>query len=264
MEPRHHPTLLSLAEAEDFPDSGKRMARLASLSSPVTGARASNVNYFGAARCRHKFQLYYPNGFDDEVYQVAERGVKERAHLEWSTELNPLAFRRLLARGDHGRIVDIALRIESRCNLLFSFEKMALRDAVKAVPDARTFATALYAFLYGRGSPQRKFDAWLAALGSLPRRKSRVLSWPLVTVFAQIARPDLHVFLKPVVTRKAASAYGYDFDYSPTPSWPVYRDLLTFAAVLRRDLDRKPGFRAQDMIDIQSFIWVQGSGEYER
>jgi len=240
------------------------MARLASLTPYVTGARASNVNYLGAPRCRHKFQLYYPNGFDDEVYQVAERGVKERAHLEWNTELNPQAYRRLLARGQHSRIVDIALRVETRCNLLFSFEKMALRDAVKAPADARLFATALYAFLYGRGSPQRKFEAWIAALGALPRRQSRVLTWPVVTAFGQIARPDSHLFLKPMVTRKAARAYGFDFDYQPAPSWPVYRDLQTFAAILQRDLGRKPGFRARDMIDIQSFIWVQGSAEYER
>jgi hypothetical protein len=240
------------------------MVRPASLSPYVTGARASNVNYLGAARCRHKFQLYYPNGFDDDVYLVAERSVKERAHLEWNTELSPPAFRRLLARGEYARIVDIALRVEARCNLLFSFEKMALRDAVKAPADARLFATELYAFLYGRGSPQRKFESWIAALGSLPRRQSRVLAWPLVTVFGQVARPDTHLFLKPMVTRKAARAYGYDFDYDAAPSWPVYRGLQTFAAILRRDLDRKPGFRARDMIDIQSFIWVQGSAEYER
>ena len=240
------------------------MARLASLFPSITGPRANNVNYLGAARCRHKFQLYYPNGFDDEVYQVAERSVKERAWLEWNTELNPQVYRRLLARGEFGRIVDIALRIEARCNLLFSFEKMALRDAVKEPADARLFATALYAFLYGRGTPQRKFEAWIAALAALPRRQSRVLSWPLVTVFGQIARPDIHLFLKPVATRKAARAYGFDLDYDAAPSWPVYRGLQTFAAILRRDLDRKPGFRARDMIDIQSFIWVQGAAEYER
>ena len=240
------------------------MARLASLSPYVTGPRASNVNYLAAARCRRKFQVYYPNGFNDEVYQVAERGVKERASLEWTTELNPPAFRRLLARGEYGRIIDIALRIEGRCNLLFSFEKIALRGAVKAPADARRFATALYAYLYGRGSPQRKFEAWVAALAALPRRQSRVLTWPLVTVFGQIARPDNHLFLKPMVTRKAARDYGYDFDYQSAPSWPVYRDLQTFAAILQRDLDRKPGFRARDMIDIQSFIWVQGSAEYQR
>ena len=103
----------------------------------------------------------------------------------------------------------------------------------------------------------------MQAVADLPRRQTRVLTWPLVTVFGFIARPDKHLFLKPMVTRKAAQGYGYDFTYRPQPSWDVYQSLLTFAAIIRRDLDRKPGFKARDMIDVQSFIWVQGSEEYE-
>jgi hypothetical protein len=239
------------------------MARLASLNYPTTGARAGNVNYLGAARCRRKFELFYPDGFQDETYQVAERSYKERAHLEWQAELGAADFRKLLARGEFRRIADAAVRIESRTNLLFSFEKMALRDAVKTPAGARLFATELYAFLWGRGSPQRKFEDWVQAVADLPRRQTRVLTWPLVTVFGFLARPDKHLFLKPMVTRKAARAYGFDFAYRPQASWAVYQSLLTFAAIIRRDLDRKPGFKARDLIDIQSFIWVQGSEEYE-
>ena len=58
------------------------------------------------------------------------------------------------------------------------------------------------------------------------------------------------------------AAYGFDLHYEPTPSWRTYESLLTFAAIIRRDLDRHPGFRARDMIDVQSFIWVQGAQEY--
>ncbi|HSH89389.1 MAG TPA: hypothetical protein VK996_05360 [Ramlibacter sp.] len=239
------------------------MATLAKLHSPLTGARANNVNYLGAARSRRKFELFYPDGFYDETYTVAERSFKERAHLEWQHELGPVAFRKLLARGEFREIADIAVRIESRTNLLFSFEKMALRDAVKTAAGARLFATELYAFLWGRGSPHRRFDDWVQAVAELPRKDARVLTWPLVTVFGFLARPDKHLFLKPRVTRKAALAYGFDFEYKPEPSWRVYHSLLTFAAIIRRDLDRKPGFKARDMIDIQSFIWVQGSEEYE-
>ena len=230
------------------------MARLASLTSPLTGARASNVNYLGAARCRRKFELFYPDGFQDDTYQVAERSYKERAHLEWQAELGPAEFRKLLARGEFRQIADIAVRIESRTNLLFSFEKMALRDAVKTIAGARLFATELYAFLWGRGSPQRKFEDWVQAVADLPRRKTRVLTWPLVTVFGFLARPDKHLFLKPIVTRRAAHSYGFDFAYRAQPAWEVYQSLLTFAAIIRRDLNRKPGFKARDMIDIQSFI----------
>jgi hypothetical protein len=239
------------------------MARLASLSYPSTGARANNVSYLGAQRCRRKFELFYPDGFADETYLVAERSYKERAHLEWQAELGPTEFRKLLARGEFRQIADTAVRIESHTNLLFSFEKMALRDAVKTPAGARLFATELYAFLWGRGSQQRKFEDWVQAVSDLPRRQTRVLTWPLVTVFGFIARPDRHLFLKPMVTRRAARRYGFDFEYATEPAWDVYRSLLTFAAIIRRDLDRKPGFRARDMIDLQSFIWVQGSHEYE-
>jgi hypothetical protein len=239
------------------------MARLASLSCPSTGARANNVSYLGAQRCRRKFELFYPDGFADETYLVAERSYKERAHLEWQAELGPTEFRKLLARGEFRQIADTAVRIESHTNLLFSFEKMALRDAVKTPAGARLFATELYAFLWGRGSQQRKFEDWVQAVSELPRRQTRVLTWPLVTVFGFIARPDRHLFLKPMVTRRAARRYGFDFEYGTEPAWDVYRSLLTFAAIIRRDLDRKPGFRARDMIDLQSFIWVQGSHEYE-
>ncbi|HWI81208.1 hypothetical protein [Ramlibacter sp.] len=239
------------------------MARLASLPYPGTGARASNVSYLGAQRCRRNFELFYPDGFTDETYLVAERAYKERAHLEWQAELGPAEFRKLLARGEFRRIADLAVRVESRTNLLFSFEKMALRDALKTPAGARLFATELYAFLWGRGSPQRKFADWVQAVADLPRRQTRVLTWPIVTVFGFLARPDKHLFLKPMVTRRAARSYGFDFEYRPEPCWAVYRSLLTFAAIIQRDLDRRPGFKPRDMIDLQSFMWVQGSHEYE-
>jgi hypothetical protein len=37
---------------------------------------------------------------------------------------------------------------------------------------------------------------------------------------------------------------------------------LTFAAIVRRDLERRPGLRPRDMIDVQSFMWVQGAPDY--
>jgi hypothetical protein len=192
------------------------MAHLASLSSPATGARASNVNYLGAARCRRKFELFYPDGFQDETYQVAERSYKERAHLEWQTELGPGAFRKLLARGEFRRIADIAVRIESRTNLLFSFEKMAIRDAVRS-GGAQCFAEGLYDWLHGSDSTRMRFDRWIATVDALPRRKTRVLTWPVVTVWGFIARPRAHIFLKPTVTRIAAEGVRRHLRLSVAP-----------------------------------------------
>jgi hypothetical protein len=61
------------------------------------------------------------------------------------------------------------------------------------------------------------------------------------------------------VTRVAADEYGFDLHYLLRPSWETYSSLLQFAAAVRRDLK---DLRPRDMIDIQSFLWVQGSDEY--
>jgi hypothetical protein len=166
----------------------------------------------------------------------------------------------LIGRGAYAEATAAAVRIESRTNLLFSFEKMALRDAVKSSEGARAFAEGLFEFLYGERPLESRFTRWIDVVAALPRRQTRVLTWPVVTVFGMIARPDEQIFLKPNVTRAAAREYGFDFQYASRPNWDTYASLLAFADTVRRDLrDMRPG----DLIDIQSFIWVQGSDEYE-
>lgn len=213
-----------------------------------------------AMRCRRKFLRFFRKGFHDQKYIDWERGYKWEAHERWEATLGREKFRRLLTAGEYAEIARQAVTIESRTNLLFSFEKMALRDAVKSAAGARAFAHGLYEFLYGKGGDQAAFERWCEVVAGLPRRQTRVLTWPIVTVFGFIARPDRHIFLKPVVTKTAAGEYGYDFKYQSRPAWETYKSLLGFADLVRRDLrDLKP----RDMMDLQSFIWVQGSDEYE-
>jgi hypothetical protein len=214
----------------------------------------------GALKCRRKFLRFFPKGFYDTKYVDWERGYKWEAHERWQELLSKSAHRSLIEAGKHAEVARIAVTIESRTNLLFSFEKMALRDAVRPAAGARIFAEALYEFLYGKGSLQSRFDRWCEAVASLPRRQTRVLTWPLVTVFGFLALPDTHFFLKPMVTRAAAKEYGFDFRYRSRPSWETYSNLLDFAGTVAEDLR---DLRPRDMIDIQSFLWVQGSDEYE-
>jgi hypothetical protein len=213
----------------------------------------------GARKCRAKFLEYFPRGFGDPDYIGSERAYKWNAHLRWEGVLHRRAFRKSL---DAGHYQDIALRaisIESRTNLLFSFEKMALRDAVKSRAGAEAFAQGLYDFLHGLGTLEARFNRWRDVVAELPRRQTRVLTWPVLTVMGFIAQPCAHMYLKPTVTRRAAEAYGFDFVYRSQPSWETYRSLLDFANTIERDLS---GLRPRDMIDLQSFIWVQGSDEY--
>jgi hypothetical protein len=208
---------------------------------------------------RAKFLHYFPKGFRDPLYEDWERGYKQAAHRRWTETLDPASFRKLLKTGKHRQIAGEAVAIETRTNLLFSFEKMALRDAVRPLAGAQLFAQGLYDFLYGTGEMERRFAHWCEVVAKLPRRQTRVLTWPVVTVFGFLAEPATHIFLKPTVTRRAAEALGLPFDYRSRPDWEVYAELLRLSRAVRKDLhDLHP----RDMIDIQSFLWVQGSDEY--
>jgi hypothetical protein len=222
--------------------------------------RASGAS--AAIRCRRKFLRFFPGGFRDETYLDWERDYKWETHERWEEALARDEFRRLLDAGEYGEVATRAVRVEqrSRHSMIFSFEKMALRDAVKSPEGACAFAVGLYEFLHGSGSVERRFGRWVETVAALPRKQTRVLTWPLVTVFGFIAQPDRHIFLKPNTTRAAAREYGFGFHYRSRPSWDTYSSLLQFAAAIRRDV---ADLRPRDMIDIQSFMWVQGSAEYE-
>src|SRR4051794_40252186 len=206
----------------------------------------------GANRCRRKFLRFFPGGFQDEKYIAWERGYKWESHERWEEALGQAEFRRLLRAGEFIEIAARAVRVEQRTrhSMIFSFEKMALRDAVKTEGGARAFSEGLDELLHGAGSLERRFGRWVEAVAGVPRRQTRVLTWPMVTVWGFLAQPRTHIFLKPTVTRAAAAKYGFDFPYKSKPSWETYSALLDFAARVRED-NRDLGPR--DMIDAQSF-----------
>jgi hypothetical protein len=216
----------------------------------------------GAVRCRRKFLRFYPGGFRDEDYIEAERAYKWNSHLRWRESLAEGEFSALLQAARYDEIAVRAVRIEQRSlySMLFSFEKMALRDAVKSHSGARRFAEGLFDYLHGDGELQPRFEAWVEAVASLPRRQTRVLTWPLVTVFGFLAQPKQHMFMKPNTMRAAARLYDHELNYQSRPNWQTYSDLLELARRVRME---QHDLGPRDMIDVQSFLWVQGSAEYE-
>ncbi|MDB5231168.1 MAG: hypothetical protein JWN76_1973 [Chitinophagaceae bacterium] len=210
-------------------------------------------------KCRKKFLFYFPKGFYDQQYIDWERGYKWNAHLEWNALLDKKQYESLLAEGKYNDIAQRAVRLETRTNLLFSFEKMALRDAVKTSAGAKNFATGLYEYVYGKASLKQRFENFSEILSTLPVVQTRVHTWPLQTVFGFLGNPEEHIFLKPRVTQRAAEAYDFVFEYTSKPNWKTYSSMIAFAEQVKNDMiDLKP----RDYIDLQSFIWVMGSDEY--
>ena len=110
------------------------------------------------------------------------------------------------------------------------------------------------------GASKVNLRRWCEVVAALPRKQSRVLTWPLATVFGFIAQPETHIFLKPTVTRLAAKEYGFDFATDPGRRGKHIPVFLSLPDEIGHDLRE---LRPRDLIDIQSFIWVLGSDEYE-
>ena len=136
-------------------DESKRVLQWAPVSqTPGTLNPPSLQRDRESRHCKRKFLRFFPEGFRDETYVDWERGYKWRAHQEWQSVLNRKAYQAKLSQGRFLEIGSEAIRIESRTNLLFSFEKMAIRDALKSERGARAFAEGLYALLHGPGTVQ--------------------------------------------------------------------------------------------------------------
>ena len=67
------------------------------------------------------------------------------------------------------------------------------------------------------------------------------------------------MFLKPMLTRRAAKRCGCDFDYASRPSGRTYAAYLKLGGAIRSGL---ADWRPRDLIDIQSFLCVQRSDDY--
>jgi hypothetical protein len=113
-------------------------------------------------RARRKLLRKFPGGFRDETYLAWERDYKWEAHREWADALAAEKFRKFLRQRLYLDIAAKAVKIESGRSLLFLFEKMALRDAVRSEAGAKIFAEGLFVFLHGKDGPEQRFDHWVS------------------------------------------------------------------------------------------------------
>ena len=95
------------------------------------------------------------------------------AHRRWRAEVGgKVEFRSKLADNRHHEVSSAAVRIESGQPLLFSYEKMALKDAVPLRRRAQRFAEGCYEWLWGGGTEQERFERWIETVASLPRKQT--------------------------------------------------------------------------------------------
>ena len=82
---------------------------------------------------KKRFLRFFPNAFRDRRYLDWEHDYKWRSHKLWKELLGKKEFEALLRSREYDEIATRALRVEQKTvpPFLFSFEKMALRDALR-------------------------------------------------------------------------------------------------------------------------------------
>ena len=207
------------------------------------------------------FGRYFPLYFEDPGYlddpRTQERAYKVAAHRLFEETLGAGQAETLIQAGDVGELRSRFLAVENKENLLFKFEKAALRDSLQDDAAAFAFFSALIELLGSDRIEESIFESYLGALARLPAEegKSSPFKWPVATIFPFLAQPQKHMFLKPEVTKECAQRLVFDLDYRPEPNWPTYSRLLVMSEIL---LERLRNYGARDLIDVQSFIWVVG------
>jgi hypothetical protein len=211
---------------------------------------------------KRRFREIFPRGFVDPTYIEWERGYKWAAHLAWQRELDRPTWRLMLADGRHDEVARRVASIyaRSKLNMLALYEWMALREALSDKRGARLLANGLYELVHGPERFEQRIERFTTVLDRVPQRQTRLAKWPVVTLFPFIARPASHLILKPTLTKRAADRLGFDLAYTPRPNARTYAAMIRYVSWLRAAL---ASWHPKDLIDLQSFIWVTCSEEYE-
>ncbi len=231
--------------------------RCKTMPSRGLAAKAGHTTFQKAIE---NFRSYFPRGFQDSAYlsgPQSEREYKFLAHELLQETLSRAAFVELLEKENFKEICDRAKALVNKTNLIYRYEKIWLNNGLASDDAKKAFATSLNTLLYGDVSLQRRFEQYVEMLYGINAAK-----WPIATYFLFLSCPDSQFFLKSEVTKNAAEVLGFEINYKPEVNWLTYSQVLRLAEAVKVKLikEGQEDLVPQDMIDVQSFIWVTAPG----
>jgi len=125
---------------------------------------------------------------------------------------------------------------------------------------ARLLAPALFDLIHGGDAFGARLERFTAALDQAPQRQTRLAKWPVATLFPFVADPGRHLVVKPNLMKRAAERLGFELAYQSRPNARTYAAVMDYVGWLQGEL---ASWRPRDLIDVQGFLWVTCSEEYE-
>lgn len=207
-----------------------------------------------------RFLEAFPKGFEDPSYagDAADKRDRvlrwRRAHELWTETLGAGEGERLLASGDVAGLVERALRVEKTVRALHKdAEKASFEEALKDPDTARGYFAALFELLAAPAPEQARFEALAAAVAPMVPGATEEARWPIATLLPFVARPDLHMLLRPRFACDVGHRLGLELAYEARPNWSTYSALLRSAELL---LEKLRPLGARDHVDVETFMHV--------
>lgn len=207
-----------------------------------------------------RFLEAFPGGFADPKYlgdgtERRERVARwRRAHDAYEEMLGRGEGERLLAAGDVDGLTERALRVERHVRPLHSVaEKSAFEDALKSQDAARGYFAGLFDVLAAPAPEQARFERLAAAVAAMAPGTSPESGWPIATLLPFVAKPDVHMLLRPRFACDVAQRLGLELDYGTEPNWATYAALLRSTVAL---LEKLRPLGARDHVDVEAFMHV--------
>lgn len=223
-----------------------------------TGRYGRTTTWMSHADAVAQFTDQFPLAFKDPAYTAPERrrgdrGVRwRRAHAAFVETLGDGEGERLLAGGDVAGLVERTIKIERSVGpLLRDTGRVSLGAGRDDLALARGFFAALFDLLSAAAPDRARFEVLAASVAALAPGATPESRWPAVTLLPFIARPDVHMLLRPQPACDGAQRLGYELAYEAAPSWTTYESLLASTGQL---LEKLRPLGARDHIDVETFI----------
>jgi hypothetical protein len=236
------------------------LSRLAGFAFDAkTGRYGLAGQWLSHADAAARFVEVFPKGFADPSYgdgtDKRDRVTRwRRAHELYAETLGSGEGERLLAAGDVEGVVERALRVERTVRPLHKdAENASFEAALKDLEGARGYFAALLALLAAPAPERSRFEALAATVAAMAPGAPQEARWPLVTLLPFVARPDLHMLLRPRFACEVGRRLGLELAFEPQPNWSTYSALLRSTELL---LERLRPLGARDHVDVEAFMHV--------
>lgn len=258
-------TKLRLPMARPFltpaPSTNAWLSRLSGFTFDAKAGRYGlGGTWLSHADAAARFLEVFPKGFVDPGYAGDGTDKRDRvarwrrAHEAYLETLGGGEGERLLAAGDVGELVERALRVERGVRALHKdADKTSFEDALRDSGAARGYFAALFEFLTAQAPEGSRFEDLATSVAAMTPGATQESRWPIVTLLPFVARPDLHMLLRPRFACEVGHRLGLELAYEPKPNWSTYSALLRSAELL---LEKLQPLGARDHVDVEAFMHV--------